>query len=535
MSWRALAEPGVLRAGARIGADLRRKGFGAGPGVRAAPWADRLGWIELPGRTLPRLGRGRALGEKLRAEGCERLLVVGMGGSGIASRSLVGLLPRSGEGMAVRHLDSLEPEAIRVERDPARLRRTAVLVASKSGVTAESMVIEAVLRSAAPDPDGQRRRLLAVSDPGSPLFRRATAEGWRAVLPGNPDVGGRFAALGPYGAAPAVLGGRDMASALGPARALSDRLRRGAAEGDGDVGFDLGGLLVALARAGRTRALISASTAWSSILPWVEQMLAESTGKDGRGILPVLLPGVAPPPAISERDFLIHFGDLGDGGSAAARADAAGAPAIWTAAGAAEATGEIFRWQVAIAAAAMGLGVNPFDQPDVEGAKREARRFMESPAARRAGVLESDAAAFFRAASTGGLAVNAYGHRNAFAERAFARLQRDLARRLGSPPAVGFGSALLHSLGQMEKGGPPGLAVLILSWGPAPEEDIPIPPSPALPEAVTGLGAGAFVRLQAMADCRELVRRGRHVLWLDEPASGDRGLDALLTRLRRRL
>ncbi len=437
--------------------------------------------------------------------------------------------------MAVRHLDSLEPEAIRVERDPARLRRTAVLVASKSGATAESMVMEAVLRSAAPDPDGLQRRLLAVSDPGSPLFERATAEGWRAVLPGHPDVGGRFSALGPYGAAPAVLGGRDMASVLKPARALSERLRRGAAEGAGDPGFDLGGLLVALARAGRTRALITASPAWSSILPWVEQMLAESTGKDGRGILPVLLRGGDPPARVSERDFLIHFGDAGEEDTAAARAHAAGAPAICSTAGAAGATGEIFRWQVAIAAAAMGLGVNPFDQPDVEGAKREARQFMERPPDHRVGVRESDAAGFFRAARTGGLAVNAFGHRNSFAERAFARLQQDLAGRLGSPPAIGFGSALLHSLGQLEKGGPPGLAVLILSWGPPPEGDIPIPPSPALPEAVAGLGTAAFVRLQAMADARELARRGRQVLRLDEPASGNRGLDALLARLRRLL
>jgi len=150
----------------------------------------------------------------------------------------------------------------------------------------------------------------------------------------------------------------------------------------------------------------------------------------------------------------------------------------------------------------------------------------EAPGGRGA---DSDSRGFLTEAAAGGLAVNAFGHRNRMSEGLVHALQRQLAARFRVTPAIGFGSGLLHSLGQIEKGGPPDLAVLMLTWDSGP--DILIPPSPELPAALGGLGTGAFSRLQAAADYEELKRRGRRVLWLDAALPGLGGLAELTTRL----
>ena len=177
------------------------------------------------------------------------------------------------------------------------------------------------------------------------------------------------------------------------------------------------------------------------------------------------------------------------------------------------------------------MGTDPYDQPDVEGTKAAARRLSASPesAPRPPEVSDSDVREFLTGAAAGGLAVNAFGHRSRMSEGLVHALQRQLAARFRVTPAIGFGSGLLHSLGQIEKGGPRDLAVLMLTWDPGP--DILIPPSPELPAALGGLGIGALTRLQAAADYEELKRRGRRVLWLDTALPGLGGLAELTTRL----
>ena len=537
MTWRLHAEPDLLRAARAAAGELEARGFGSSPTTPRPPEAaGRLGWLDLPRRVLPSIPGWVELRQELLDDGFDRLLVVGMGGSGIASRSLIGLLPQVRPALRIAHLDSLDPEAVRVEVRAAKRTGSAILFASKSGTTAETLVLEAVLREAGSrDP---RRRLLAVTDPGSPLFDRAAREGWRRVIQGYPDVGGRYSALGPFGAVPAILGGRDFRRALLPALALAEGMRRaGGPSGASDAqeaedpGFGLGGVLVQLVRAGRTRALVSASREASAILRWVEQMLAESTGKEGRGVLPVLLSGVPRPKELSKRTFLVHFGDVGaDRPRLEWAAAAARVPVILCPIPPEGAAAEIYRWQVAVAAAALALGINPFDQPDVEGAKRAARRLMAGSVRAVPRPATGACGDFAAAAASGGLVVNVFGARTRAAEEGLAKLQRDFAARFGTVPAVGFGSALLHSIGQLEKGGPPDLAVLMLTWGPG--DDVEIPPGSALPPAAAGLGTGEFVRLQAAADHEELIRRGRPVLWLDTEVSGDRGLEELLARFR---
>ena len=516
------------------------------PGGEAPPWTDRtppgglgttgsrgaedrLGWVDLPltaDRDIPKAVRLR---EELLAEGFERLVVVAMGGSALCPRALVRGLPR-GRGLAVEFLDSLAPEAVRETLRPGRLPRTVFLVASKSGTTVETRALEAVILGALGDAGADPgRQLLAVTDPGTPLHRWADRAGYRVCFAGRPDVGGRFSALSAFGLLPAALAGCALEAELTTVR----RLREGL-DGDGagtDPAFALGALLARLRAAGRWRADLSAAADRAAMLPWLEQLFSESTGKAGTGILPVVLPPPPRPASSGGATLAIHLGAAaGEDRERLEAAARAGVPVLHCPAG----TGllpDLYRWQIAVSVAAFRMGVDPYDQPDVEGPKAAARGLARDPGAVPRPAAASDIVLrdFLAAGAPGGLAINAFGHRSPSAEALLRTLQRRIAARFGSVPAVGFGSALLHSLGQIEKGGPPDVAVLMLTWDSG--ADVVIPPSPELPSALAGLGTGAFARLQAAADYEELKRRGRRVLWLDAALPGEAGLSALAARL----
>ncbi len=516
------------------------------PEEEAAPWTDRappgglgvtgslgredrLGWVDLPltaSRELPEYVRLR---DELLAEGFERLVVVAIGGSALAPRALVSGLPR-GRGLAVDFLDSLAPEAVLDTLRPDRQRQTIFLVASKSGTTVETRALEAVihgtLRGAGALPG---RQFLAVTDPGTPLHRWADRAGYRARFAGKVDVGGRFSALSAFGLLPAVLAGGELGEELSGVRRVREALD--AAGEAGEPAVRLGSLLAGLRAAGRWQAHLTAAPGWKGVLPWLEQLFAESTGKQGTGILPVVCEWPHPE-RLADTSLVIHLGPAEDGDRERLEAGvAAGVPAIHCPPDPSGRLAFLFRWQVAVAVAAFRLGMDPYDQPDVEDAKTATRRLAASPesAPQPPDVSDSDVREFLTEAAAGGLVVNAFGHRTRMSEGLVHALQRQLAARFRVTPAIGFGSGLLHSLGQIEKGGPADLAVLMLTWDPGP--DVLIPPSPELPSALAGLGIGEFARLQAAADYSELKRRGRRVLWLDAALPGLGGLAELTTRL----
>ena len=489
---------------------------------------ERLGWVDLPltaSRELPEYVRLR---DELLAEGFERLVVVAMGGSALAPRALVSGLPE-GRGLAVDFLDGLAPEAVLETLRPDRQRRTVFLVASKSGTTVETRALEAViygtLQGAGTVPG---RQFLAVTDPGTPLHRWADRAGYRARFAGKADVGGRFSALSAFGLLPAVLAGGALGEELAGVRRVREALDAG---GLAEPAFRLGALLARLRAEGRWQAHLTAAPGWEGVLPWLEQLFAESTGKQGTGILPVVCEWPHPE-RLADTSLVIHLGPAEDGDRERLEAGAAaGVPAIHCPPDPSGRLAFLFRWQIAVAVAAFRMGMDPYDQPDVEGTKAATRRLSASPesAPRPPEVSDPDIRDFLTEAAAGGLAVNAFGHRSRMSEGLVHALQRQLAARFRVTPAIGFGSGLLHSLGQIEKGGPPDLAVLMLTWDPGP--DILIPPSPELPAALGGLGVGALARLQAAADYEELKRRGRRVLWLDAALPGLGGLAELTTRL----
>lgn len=512
--------------------------------------ANRLGWVDLPHRASSLAAAGESLRAELAAEGFGRVVVVGMGGSGLGAATLVEALPPAldepGGGLVVEVLNSLAPEAVRSAIAPDRVRETAYLIASKSGTTVETVALEAVVADAVARAGGSvGRQLLALSDPGSPLLARARADNWRAAFTGQTDVGGRFSALGAYGLLPAALAGREIAGALRRAARLRGALdEEGAADSDSDPGIGLGALLAALHGAGRRQVHLSAEAALEPLLPWLEQLFAESAGKDGKGFLPVILPGGRSGGAVREDSasgnlpvgalsasaptrFLIHLGAAAPDDADRLRREAAGGvPVIRGPASPEGVLAEMFRWQVAVAVFAHEIGVDPYDQPDIDGSKALARRLLAERTAPPEAPRPTPAAlsAFLRGAAGGGLAVNAFGHRSEESVSLLAAMQGGLALSLGTVPAVAFGPSLLHTLGQLEKGGPPDLSVLMLTWGGA--ADLPIP---AFGGESAGLGCGEMLRLLAAADYRALGEAGRRVLWLD---AGEDGLASLTERVR---
>lgn len=516
------------------------------PEDEAAPWTDRsppgglgvtgslggedrLGWVDLPltaSRELPGYLRLR---DELLAEGFERLVVVAMGGSALAPRALVSGLPR-GRGLEVEFLDSLAPEAVLETLRPDRQSKTVFLVASKSGTTVETRALEAVihgtLQGAGAVPGKQ---FLAITDPGTPLHRWADRAGYRARFAGKVDVGGRFSALSAFGLLPAVLAGCELEGELAGVRRVREALDTGGAAAE--PAFRLGALLAGLRAEGRWQPHLTAAPGWEGLLAWLEQLFAESTGKKGTGILPVICEWPHPE-RFADARLVIHLGpaDTADRERFEEGA-AAGVPTIHCPPDPSGRLSFIFRWQIAVAVTAFRMGMDPYDQPDVEDTKAAARRLAVNPdsAPHPPAVSDSDVRELLTDAAAGGLVVNAFGHRTRMAEGLVHALQRQFAARFRVTPAIGFGSGLLHSLGQIEKGGPRDLAVLMLTWDPGP--DVLIPPSPELPAALGGLGIGAFARLQAAADYEELKRRGRRVLWLDAALPGLGGLAELTTRL----
>ncbi len=499
---------------------------------------NRLGWVDRPRTAGADLASYRTLRRDLLAEGFSRVVVMAMGGSALVGETLVEGLPAGAEGLEVRVLRSLAPEAVREVLDSAALPGTAFLVASKSGATAETLALETlVVERLRASGCLVRRHMLAVSNRGSALFQRAGRD-YRARFAGSPRVGGRFSGLEPFGLLPAVLAGRDPAPGLEAVcrtRHLLDRpsqpppipLDDGGFEVP-DTGFRLGVLLAHLAEAGRPVAHWSAAPRHDAMLEWLEQMCSETTGKKGRGIVPIVLPPAARPPIPLRSGFRIHLGEEEDGGAERRRARDDGTPWIGVPLSAAGLPAAVFRWQVAIAVAAWRMGLDPYDQPDVEAAKKAARRLVNDPAAAPGPPPVEDAGIreFLEAVADPGLAINAFGHRSAVAEAGVQALRHRIAERFGVFPLVGFGSQLLHSLGQLEKGGPKDLGVLMLRW-------VADGPDLEVPGAAGGLRIGQLAALQAAADHEELRRLGRRVLWLDAPAPGDPGLRALLDRLDR--
>ncbi len=491
--------------------------------------ADRLGWLGVASRMRDEAPRIQEWAAGLAGSRVADVVLLGMGGSSLAPEVFARTFPRDAARPRLHVLDSTSPAWIRrvtAAVDPERLH---VIVASKSGTTIEVDTLAAHFRELV-----QRRlggdwpsRFTAITDPGTPLDRAATAEGYRAVWRNPADIGGRFSALSFFGLVPAAAIGVDIARVLGGAEAMADAC---AGEPAANPGAVLGALLATGVRSGRDKLTLVASRELASFGLWVEQLLAESTGKDGTGVVPVVDEPAGTEDAAGADRVFVALGLEGAGDDAfAGRVDGirrAGGPLLELSLPGRDALGaEMFRWEFATAVAGHLLGIHPFDQPDVQSAKTRTKEVLD---AFEAGKTLPPAAAGDAVALLEGVAppewvsVMVYGEPSAALEAALADLRRAAGGR-GAATTLGLGPRFLHSTGQLHKGGPDTGRFLQIVLD---EGTLPIPGRT--------LGFHQLIRAQADGDAAALRDRGRRVARVEggaDPVAAVRGLaDAVRAR-----
>jgi len=528
--------------------------WGDDPAHRAVA-RNRLGWLGAPARVAARLPELRALAAEAAREGRDRAVLLGMGGSSLAPEVLrlaLGVRPGA---LDLAVLDNTSPAAVRAVTEAHDPERTLFVVASKSGGTIEVASFEKHFfeRARAAHGDAAGRGFVAVTDPGTPLEALARARGYRAVVHAPPDVGGRYSALTEFGMLPAALIGADL-DALVAAAAAEAAASGPEVPAAASPAVFLGVTLGELAAVGRDKLTLVLEGDVAPLGAWIEQLVAESTGKDGRGILPVADEPLADPARYGRDRVFVATGvgalSAGTEGALDALA-AAGHPVLrWTLPAVEALGGEFLRWEIATAVAGAALGVDPFDEPNVTEAKQAtqavlARRVAEgrvpqpAPIAEgAAGALDAPAAlaaelrgavrdardpaawvvALAATAAPGDyVAVLAYLHRTPARHARLEALRLALRDLGGAAATLGYGPRFLHSTGQLHKGGPPRgrFVQLVGDEGP----DVPIPGEP--------YGFEALRWAQAAGDYEVLERRGRRVLRVrlgDNP-------DAALARL----
>ncbi|HET6668488.1 MAG TPA: glucose-6-phosphate isomerase, partial [Intrasporangium sp.] len=468
----------------------------------------RLAWVGLATSSRPLVGEIAALREVFAEEGIDHVVLCGMGGSSLAPEVICAT---AGKPLVV--LDSSDPDYVRraIGDD---LEHTVVVVSSKSGSTVETdsqrRAYEQAFTDAGIDPAA---RIVVVTDPGSPLDGEARAKGYR-VVNADPHVGGRYSALTAFGLVPSGLAGVDVSALLDEAESVADLL---AADDAANPALRLGAALGGTDPLRDKLALVDDGSAIHGFADWAEQLIAESTGKNGTGLLPVVVQSEDDPevrwPAsdvlvarlVAADDETRPSGDsIRVGGTLGA---------------------QLLLWEAATAVAGRLLGINPFDQPDVESAKQAARGLLEQGAAEGSAPAFVDGAVEVRAmgddwlgqAATVDEAVEALlgqiGERGYVAVMAYldrledaelAECRRALAMRTERPTTFGWGPRFLHSTGQFHKGGPPvGVYLQITS---APREDLPVPGR--------DFTFGKFIAAQAGGDAQVLADHGRPVLQL---------------------
>ncbi len=423
-----------------------------------------LGWMRAPQESLAHWDEHAALAHAVRADGLSRTLVCGMGGSSLVADVLAGTF--GARDLAV--LDSTNPAAVRAAVPASDLARTAFVMSSKSGNTVETLAFCHYFAARA-----RPEQFIAITEPGTPLDGIARAKRFRAVLPHPADVGGRYAALTAVGMVPAALSGLD-------GRALLERTRRV----DIPAARALGTAIADRARSGRDKLSLSPPPRIAALADWIEQLIAESSGKNGRGVIPVVQDpagGALPDSQTAGPDtFSADPLDLG---------------------------AEFLRWEYATVALCERLGVNAFDQPDVEEAKRLARAELtggETKAgAQHAAPLPTLTPAQLRDAyrPRDYLAILAYVPPTPAILRELQNVRAAWGRALGCATTLGIGPRYLHSTGQLHKGGPGSGLFLVITADV--EDDLDIPEM--------GWTFGQLHRAQARGDVRALLARGRRV------------------------
>lgn len=500
---------------------------------------DRLGWLSLPETMHEQLDVLMAFADEVKAEGVRHAVLLGMGGSSLAPEVFQRTFGHAPGYPELIILDSTHPAAVRAVEAQIELDRALFLVSSKSGTTTETLAFFRYFWQQVSQVTGTPGgHFVAITDPGTPLEQLAQERSFRRVFQAPPDVGGRYSALTVFGLVPAALIGLDVHQLLDRAWRMAEASAFYVPEPE-NPGLILGAALGELALAGRDKVTFLAQPSLEAFPAWLEQLIAESTGKDGKGIVPVADEPLGPTEVYGPDRLFVHLRleeDAGEDQDTKVTAlEAAGHPVIRIHLREKGDLGqEFFRWEVAVAAAGAVLGIHPFNQPDVQLAKDLARQAMVQGDTvigeqGRGGEGEVSAAQTETLARALGIwlaearpgdyvALQAYLAPTPETTAALQDIRLMLRDRLQLATTLGYGPRFLHSTGQLHKGGPN--TGLFLQLVDDPVDELPVPE--------TGYTFGTLIRVQALGDYQALMQRGRRVLRVHLGSDGVSGLKGLL-------
>nr|WP_299696517.1 bifunctional transaldolase/phosoglucose isomerase [Hydrocarboniphaga sp.] len=491
-------------------------------------WLPAAEGTQVDARLLSQLGRDIA------AEGFRDAVLLGMGGSSLGPEVLSLTLGSAKGAPRLQVLDSTDPAQIAAVQSRIDIARSVFIVSSKSGATLEPEILRAYFHAAvvkAVGADKAGRQFVAVTDPGSQLEAAARRDGYRAIISGDPAIGGRYSVLSAFGMVPLAVSGHDVAAFYERTRPMV-RACGPSAPPAINPGIYLGAVIGEALKAGRDKLTVFASPKLSSIGYWLEQLLAESTGKQGKGVVPVAAEPIGAPGVYGSDRLFAYLKLAGDDSrDLDAQVDAlarAGHPLVRITLADAGLIGQEFvRWEVATAIAGAVIGIDPFDQPDVEASKIKTRAltddyentgklaaetplaedgalvFYGDAALKGDGSLKSIIAAHLARLQAGDYAaVLAYVERNAAHEALIESMRVAIRDARHNATVSGFGPRFLHSTGQAYKGGPNSGVFLQITSDAA--KDLPIPDR--------RISFGVVELAQAQGDLGVLRERGRR--WL---------------------
>jgi len=495
--------------------------------------ANRLGWMASPQLMAGAVSRLRAFADSVRQDAVTDVVLLGMGGSSLAPevlRAILGVAPGSPR---FHMLDTTDPASVRAAASAPS--STLYVVASKSGTTIEPNSLAAHFQRALLDAGvGQwSRHFVAITDPGTELERRARADGFREVFLNPADIGGRYSALSFFGMVPAALMGQDVEAIVHWGLAMLAASEPGYGEATVNPSVALGLALGAAAKAGRDKMTLLGPPQFEPFGLWVEQLIAESTGKNGTGIVPIAGEPAAAANAY-DRDRL--FVRLRSGRSSTTDLTATGAPIVEIDIAETAALGaEFVRWEIATAVAGALLNINPFDEPNVQQAKDATRVLLDAykrdqrlpkpdvdatlpggttmamTAAARKYVAGNDPRALLTTLRSGdyfGLLAYLPEHDQDLG-RELQDLRRAVRDRTRAATMFGYGPRYLHSTGQLHKGGPNTGVFLVIAAAPATDVEIPGQP----------FSFGTLEQAQAIGDFQSLDGTKRRAVFAHLPSA----------------
>ena len=507
--------------------------------------ANRLGWVTAIEFVASQQSRLVAFADAVRHDGFTDIVLMGMGGSSLAPEVLRQIIGTATGFPRLCVLDSVDPEAVRATT--ANVDTTLFLLASKSGSTIEPSVMAAEARRRVVEAGHSSwgSRFVAITDPDTVLHRQAASDRFRDVFVNPSDIGGRYSALSFFGMVPAALLGIDLDTFLARARAMEAACR--APRAADNPGFSLGALMAAGATNRRDKLTLLLPARLQSLGLWIEQLVAESTGKHGKGIVPI-----AGEPADAEFGddrviVMVNVGDQYPDRTVCERARASGAPIVTLHMDDVLDLGaEFLRWEVATAAAGRLLSINPFDEPNVQQAKDATRALLDvfrrerrlplpeahaevggvrltMSEAAQAALTGTPATAFLDAAHAGDyIALLAFlPPDDPRFSAPLDSLRRAIGARTGCATMFGYGPRYLHSTGQLHKGGADNGVFIIVTA--EPDEDLAVPGEP--------FSFGVLESAQALGDFQSLDRAGRRALFVRAPRRDPEMIPRLIAAL----